>query len=62
MKILRYIYCYFFIKHEQQVNEQIRKQRINRICVDNELIIINKNKIRYESIYNDNSKSNSIQA
>ena len=40
MKIFRYLYCYFFIKnneqiaHEQIAHEQIRQQRTNRICVD----------------------------
>ena len=70
MKILKCIYCYFFIKNSQNsderiINERIRKQRTNRICVDtydNNIInrpnIINRQNINNESIYiSDNSTS-----
>lgn len=53
MKLIRYLYCYFFIKNEQFAHEQIRKQRTNRICVD-ELTTHNNgihNVNHFESVY-----------
>jgi hypothetical protein len=54
MKLVRYLYCYFFIqKNEQFAHEQIRKQRTNRICVD-ELTTHNNcihNFNHFESVY-----------
>jgi hypothetical protein len=56
MNIIQYIYCYFFITYEKNSNEQIRKQRINRIYPDDLTTINNR---RFESSHYDNNSYNS---